>query len=334
MNSGICPLTTDGTHNSQRLKEVNSDLSEMVISAGDHVKSSERVRGLRVHMGIRELPEGEEVKFNAGLVDTLCQVFRSAANTLGKPLLPFGAAQPLDILRYHERYGNQWSEPLTGLEQPLWLALARGCTHHLGIEYVLAVKINTSWGVAPAADSTPRELLTSFGFDPSEFSLYRANSADLLSPDIPLTLKRGDMFDARKVSRYERNLQQGSQPTEDDPNVGSDTGITAYLFVEGNQRYVEVSNLPIPSPPWSRDRVNIVIAIPATYPAGGLDAFYLEQTVSHESGSIPHQQGTTILDDRSWVLVSWHYPTNRPWNPHQDDIASHLEHCRGYFLRD
>jgi hypothetical protein len=315
------------------VEDLDAKLPEAVISARGHGKLPEMAKGLKAHLGIRELPDGKEVKVVAGLSDTLRQVFEIGAHALGKSLLPPGGSEPLDILRCRERKGHNWSEPLTNLEPPLWLALAQGCTRHFGIEYVLAVKINTRWGIAPSANATPRELLTSFGFDPTEFSLYRADSADLLPADTPLSIRRGYMFEAQKDGRYGAEPARGSQTIEDDLKAAQEAGISARLFTEGGQKYIEARNLAIPSPPWSRDRVSIVIAIPATYPMGGLDAFYVEQTVAHANGPIPYQQGTATIDGRPWALISWHYATNRPWNPRQDNLASHIEHCRGYFLK-
>jgi Prokaryotic E2 family E len=333
MSSENRTLVADEILDGRWVEDLDAELPEAVISARGHGRLPEWTKGLKAHSGIRELPDGKEVKFVAGLSDTLRQVFEIGAHALGKSLLPPGGSQPLDILRCRERNGHNWSEPLTNLEQPLWLALAHGCTRHFGIEYVLAVKINTRWGIAPSANATPRELLTSFGFDPTEFSLYRASSADLLPPDTPLSIKRGDKFEAQKDGRYGAQPTRGLQTIEDDLKAAQETGINARLFIEGGQKYIEARDLAIPSPPWSRDKVSIIVAIPATYPTGGLDAFYVEQTVAHANGSIPYQKGTATIDGRPWALISWHYATNRPWNQRQDNLASHIEHCRGYFLK-
>jgi hypothetical protein len=75
-----------------------------------------------------------------------------------------------------------------------------------------------------------------------------------------------------------------------------------------------------------------LIAVPGTYPAGGLDAFYLEQGVS-QGGTVPNQQAAVRIGGRTWGLISWHYAQDRPWNPSRDDLASHIAHCRGFFLK-
>lgn len=322
----------------QWLEDIDADLPEAVAESKAHGRLPAKFERARVRLGVRQLPDGREMKFTAALTDTLREVFERGAETLGKPLLPPGSPRPLDTLHCRERGGQGWGEPLEELGRPLWLALAQGCTRHLGINYVLAVKINTKWGVAPSANATPRELLTSFGFDPAEFSLYRADGAAPLPPDAPLTLERGDTFEAQKDGRYGAPAGtvrpvRGTQTVEDDVEAAREAGINVRLFAEGGQRYVEVRDLPVPSPPWSRDRANILVAIPATYPVGGLDAFYLELTITHANGSVPYQSSTAQVDGRAWGLISWHYAINRPWSPRHDDLLSHIEHCRGYFLR-
>jgi hypothetical protein len=111
------------------------------------------------------------------------------------------------------------------------------------------------------------------------------------------------------------------------------TGYAARSFAEGGQLYVEVSRIDIPSPPWSQPTARILIAVPSTFPIGGLDAFYLEKTLNHGSGGIPYEQSQATIDRRQWALISWHYPVSRPWNANRDDLATHIYHCRGYFLR-
>jgi hypothetical protein len=239
-------------------------------------------------------------------------VFNQGAQQLGKPLLPPGNQAPLDLLRCRERHGGGWSDPITDLERPLWFALAQGCTQHFGIEYVLAVKINTKWAIASSSTMTPRELLTSFGFDPSQFTLYMPDSTEPLPPDTPLSLHRGDMFEAQKDGRYGASAdpkcpRRGSQTIEDDVKGITEAGIKACLLTFNGQKYVEVREVTVPSPPWSLPLLTLLVAIPATYPVGGLDAFYMELPLSHTNGSIPYQSQTAQIDGRSWALISWHY---------------------------
>ncbi|HZS04818.1 MAG TPA: E2/UBC family protein [Blastocatellia bacterium] len=319
--------------------EINDDELQKILSeAKDHGKPPASFSHRKVRLGIRELPGGDEKHFRAALTDTLLEVFEQGAQVLGKPLLPPAPAEPKDYLRCRERHGHDWSEPLTELSQPLWLALAHGCSRHFGIEYRLLIKINVKWDVAPSPNATPRQLLTSFGFDPAQFSLYRADSAAFLPPDTPLQIRRGDLFEAQADGKYgdtgkRPRPSRGSQTIEDDVEELKEAGVDARLLVIGGQKYVEVQGLLVPSPPWTPCEVSILIAVPATYPTGFLDAFYIEATARHQSGTIPREQSRHNFDGRWWILVSWHYADHRPWNPRQDDLSTHVEHCRGFFLQ-
>ncbi len=319
------------------LESVDAEVPEELGAGQAHGKLADRFQKKLIKLGVRNWPDGQELHFKASLTDTIGEVFAKGAEVLGKPLLPPTPQSPLDALRYLKKRG-EWSEPLTNLDQSLWLALAHGVTRHLGIEYELAVKINTRWGIAPSSTATPRELLTSFGMNPQEFSLYTLDGVDPLPPDTPLSLQRSDCFEAQKDGKYGSTLAvsrapRGSQTIEDDIDAANEAGETARLVNVGGQEYVEVRDIGVPSPPWGNGRANILIAVPATYPSGGLDAFYVELPFTHSSGRIPNQQSTVSIDGRNWTLISWHYHETRPWNPLQDDLTTHIPHCRGFFLK-
>ncbi len=321
----------------QWLDDIEADLPEKISAGRAHGKLEHDILQKKIRLGVRKWPDGHEVHFKAALGDPLGKVFAKGAEALGEPLLPPAPQTPLDSLRYRKKHG-EWSEPLTNLDQPLWLALAHGVSRHLGIEYELTVKINTRWGVASSPSATPRELLTSFGMNPQEFSLYTVDGVEPLPPDTPLSLQRGDCFEAQKDGKYGSTVSvsrapRGTQTIEDDVEAANETGVTARLIAVGMQKYVEVRDISVPSPPWGNGEANILIAVPATYPSGGLDAFYLGLPFTHSSGSVPNQQSTVSIDGRNWVLISWHYHETRPWNPLQDDLTTHIQHCRGFFLK-
>jgi hypothetical protein len=173
----------------------------------------------------------------------------------------------------------------------------------------------------------------SFGLDPAEYSLYRVDAKDPLAPDAALPLHRGDRFEAQKDGRYGAPSATAERLTvADQVEDLRATGLDARIHKEAGQTYVEIANVPLPSPPWSRPTAPILIAVPATYPAPGLDAFYLDETISHAGGAIPYQQGIATVIDRRWRLISWHYTVTRPWNAATDDLSTHVSHCRGFFL--
>lgn len=338
MTRGHNSTVVEEDNGGEWLEDLDAALPQAVAEAEVDGRLPAKAQTLKVQVGFRELPHGHEVRFKASLTHTLLEVFEEGAQHIGKPLLPPGSNQPLDVLRCRERHGEGWSDPITGLERPLWLALAQGCMRHFGIEYVLAVKINTKWAIAPFSTMTPRELLTSFGFDPSQFSLYKPDITEPLPADTAISLHRGNTFEAQKDGRYGASATvkrppRGSQTIEDDVQGVVEAGIDARLVTCTAQKYVEVKRVEVPSPPWSLDKLTLLISVPALYPAGGLDAFYIELPISHASGSVPYQSQSAQIDARSWGLISWHYPASRPWNPLHDDLATHIEHCRGALLK-
>jgi len=305
-----------------------------LLDVGDGGNISSELTNLKVRMGARIYPNGPEEHFYAHLGDTLFEVFEKAAHASGKPLLPPAPAEPLDFFRMRRRDGT-WSQPITDLQLPLWKALAEGFSRHVAVEYRLLVRINTKWGVSSSDKLSPRTLLTEFGFDPAQFSLYKPDSKEPLPPDTPIDLVRGEHFEAQKDGRYGGVVfpvpVRGLQTIEEDVERLRREGADLTLHNVNGQKYAEARSLCIPSPPWSKGVTNILVAIPGTYPQGGLDALYLEFGVT-QNGSVPRQQSTAALLGRTWILISWHYATNRPWDPTADDLGTHIEHCRGFFL--
>lgn len=335
MGKEIIATKVEGQLDYNWLDDVDSSLPDELHNSQKQGKLPPKLLKKKITLKVRNWITNEEVKFKALLNDTLGEVFAKAAEVLKTPLLPPLPNQPLDVLRCQMQH-KSW-EIITNLDEPLWIALIRGCKRNFAIEYKLIVKINSQWGIAPSKNATPRELLTQFGMDAQEFTLYPTDSSQEYPVDTPLNIKRGDMFEAQKDGRYgdpftKRSIRRGSQTIEDDVSIINEVGGNARLLKVGEQKYVEVKGLDIPSPPWRDKKTDILIAIPNNYPSGGLDAFYIGLPMQHDSGSIPYQQGETFIDGRSWMLISWHYHPSHPWNPLQDDLESHIQQCRGFFL--
>ncbi|HEV3436556.1 MAG TPA: E2/UBC family protein [Gemmata sp.] len=99
------------------------------------------------------------------------------------------------------------------------------------------------------------------------------------------------------------------------------------------QCYLLARGLEVTAASWDRTRFDILVAIPAAYDACSLDGFYLSLPYKFKGGGHPRVSGAIIsFDGRQWQLVSWHYPDGKPWTRGQDDLASHLMHCKGFFL--
>lgn len=308
---------------------------ELDVAVGGKIKKEDKAR--EVILAIREWNDDEDMKLRAKVNDTLGEVLEAAGKALGTKVLPPGPEAPLDLLR-GQLHSGEWSGPIADLSQPLGKALEKRFKKHFAVEYLLVVKINALWGVSPSANPTPRQLLAAFGMDANEYTLYPPNKNTPYPVDTPMRVKRGQHFEAQKDGRYGDGRtpigkkSRGTQTIEDDVRDYKEAGATARLFTVGDQPYVEVANVKIPSPPWDTQRANILIAIPATYPTGGLDAFYLKLPIGHASGDIPRKQGVLQLDAVEWLLISWHYHPTKPWNAAQDDLSTHVEHCRGFFL--
>lgn len=291
----------------------------------------ERLLHLKIRLSVRYWPDGKLGHIRAKLGQTLKEVMYLGAEELGEPILPPVPSKPLDAFRVRKHH--EWSDPIHDLDTPLWLALAKGYSRHFGIEYRLAIQINARWEVAERPQMTPRELLSQFGFQPNEYSLYEPHSKDPLPPDVSIQLRRGQKFEAQKDGKYGSSslATVSDRLASEIENLGG-CGLEATLHDHNGQRYVEVRNVAIPTPPWSQNHADILISIPATYPTGGLDAFYVQANIGHSSGAVPYQQGTSNIVGKEWRLISWHYTLNRPWNTKSDDLSSHVEHCRGFFM--
>ena len=192
------------THDIQHdwTEKLEFDLPPNLIDCAKTGIISPEIGCIKIRISALLWPDGKEHLLQVQLEDTLLDIMQASAKSFGLPLLPPPPQEPLDFLRSQKRHGGGWSQPLTELKTPLWLALAKEYSRRFAIEFRLAIKVNAKWGVVPTSEMSPRELETLFGFDPTQYSLYRASSIELLPPDTPLPLKRGDCFEAQKDGKY------------------------------------------------------------------------------------------------------------------------------------
>jgi hypothetical protein len=123
------------------------------------------------------------------------------------------------------------------------------------------------------------------------------------------------------------------QALEDEIAALVKRGVSVEAVEANNQCYALARGLLAPVPPWDKGTYDILVAIPAAYDAASLDAFYLGLPYKFKDGTHTRVQGTVItVKERQWQLVSWHYPDGKPWMQGQDDLASHMAHCTGFFL--
>ena len=55
----------------------------------------------------------------------------------------------------------------------------------------------------------------------------------------------------------------------------------------------------------------------------------LDWTIKPMLRTVP---GVIEVNSHRWQLVSWHYPDGRPWRRGQDDLETHILHCKGFFF--
>jgi hypothetical protein len=176
----------------------------------DGTKADAALEARRIALGSHEIeflvevlhhhdhePKHIRVKSHA----TMLEVMDEAARRLDVKLLPDPDA-PLDRLRgvyEHHRVG----EPL-GLNETVEDFLRQEPkTHHLGIELVLAIEVNTRWRIASEEEMTPKAILALVGLPWEQYSLYHpADSVDPLPPDTPVKLHRGQRFEAQRDGKY------------------------------------------------------------------------------------------------------------------------------------
>jgi len=146
-------------------------------------------------------PDHEPRRLQVKRDATLLEVLDEAARKLDVKLLPTPHT-PLDHLR--GVYGDhRVGEPLDlNLTVEEFLG-QEPRTHHLAIELVLAIEINTRWRVAPEKEMTPKAILALAGLPWEQYSLYYpADSVEPLPPDTPVKLHRGQRFEAQRDGKY------------------------------------------------------------------------------------------------------------------------------------
>lgn len=171
------------------------------MEAQEHTEGAEHRPERHVHVSVRIIGADEEpVRLELEREATLRQVLERGLERAGKQLVP-PPDPPLDLLHNlkHEAVGPV----ITDLTQPLWQYLRQpGTTHDFGIELVRAFRVNTRWAVAPQEHMTPREILDLVGLDYTQYTLYPERSADFYQLDVPITITRGQVFEAQRDGKY------------------------------------------------------------------------------------------------------------------------------------
>ncbi len=161
------------------------------------------MKNQEVHVTARLLQQGSEKHgFKVAKDAPLLEVLQLGAQaSSGASLLP-NADAPFDLLCNLGKH-DESGPPIADLDAAVGEYLKRkDTTRDFGIELVLSFRVNTRWKVATKAALTPREILALLELDPTEYSLYRERSADLLPIDTPITIARGMAFEAQRDGKY------------------------------------------------------------------------------------------------------------------------------------
>lgn len=154
-----------------------------------------------LHLSVRILPDGHQHPLKVPGTATLLDVMQEGANRVGASLLPT-PDQPLDRLHNIGKH-HEVGPAIEDMGQPAADYLSEpGHTDDFGIELVLAIRLNTQWQIAPQPSMSPREILQVFSLDFQEYTLYRPMSADPLPLDAPISLSRGEGFEAQRDGKY------------------------------------------------------------------------------------------------------------------------------------
>lgn len=112
---------------------------------------------------------------------------------------------------------------------------------------------------------------------------------------------------------------------EDDEQYLKDKGYV-YDCRQGDtgQVYVIIKDYPIP-PGYTRDKVDLMVIIPAGYPISPMDMFWVNPEIRYVQNSL-YPKNADIFEDHigiRWQRFSRHYITH-PWRPGVDSLSSHL----------
>jgi hypothetical protein len=154
-------------------------------------------------------PGAQKHSFKVAEEGPLLEVLQVGAQLSGATLLP-SADAPLDLL--HDLGKNDEPGPsIENLDTAVGEYLkSKDTTRDFGVELVLAFRVNTRWKVATIPVLSPREILAMFDLNPSEYSLYREQSAELLPIDTPITIERGMALEAQRDGKYGGTLNRRS----------------------------------------------------------------------------------------------------------------------------
>ncbi len=97
----------------------------------------------------------------------------------------------------------------------------------------------------------------------------------------------------------------------------------AVSLVEGQDGFIHVilENYSLPSG-YSVQSSKLLVKLPASYPNGMPDMFWVDEAVRLANGSLPDRANPEAVNGNTWLRFSWH-PAR--WNPGNDTLLTYLE---------
>ena len=286
-----------------------------------------------VKLEVRLLPDGAPVALRIERSATLLELLPGAAEALDVQLLP-NTDEPLDTL--HNLGPREHDDLVTDLDVSVEDYLrAPHTTHDFGVRLERVLLVNTQARVAPTASLSPREILSLFGMDAS-YALFLPNIDEPLPLDGEIPIERGTRLEAQRDGRYGVGAPvRGSPPScsASSPSCASSTTPCVSSSTPGSATCASTAFQP---PPRSREA-------PARHPhrpsarvrAGrGARRVLLGATQSLPGPPAPacrQRRHAPHAGGRHLGAVSWHYRTPGAWRFPQDNLVTHVQHCKSFF---
>ncbi len=114
---------------------------------------------------------------------------------------------------------------------------------------------------------------------------------------------------------------------ERDEEYLRDKGYNWRLLVGPGEQLLILHDYPLPADKYTPSTVDLLIRIPAGYPAHNPDMFFVAQPVQRRGGGQPLNVSPAMINNAPWYQWSRHYPAGA-WRPGVDGLESYLRAVR------
>lgn len=137
-----------------------------------------------------------------------------------------------------------------------------------------------------------------------------------------VAIKSGDRFRVVPPGTFGTAASVITDPIREAATMLEEDGYTVSLHEEKDLALLVIENYALP-PGWSKPSTRLLLKLPASFPLGQPDMFWVDEDLKLEGGTVAKQaeQVETLLG-QPWRRFSWH-PAS--WNPGVDDIRTFLQ---------